>query len=544
VACNLPLPPQRPSVGPATDGRPEHRLGAGVKAAVSSTGGHLAETRDGTLVSCVMPTRNRPSFLRNAIRLFEAQDYPDRELIVVGEDQDAPAERLTGANPRIRHIRAPMGESIGSKRNRGCAAAAGRYIAQWDDDDWYGPRRLSTQLEPIVSGRADITALMNAPFFDLPAWRFWGVTPELHRTLFVGDVHGGTLVYRHAVWEHLARYPNAMLAEDAGLLALAVRRGARLVRIDGDDLFVYVRHQGNTWRFRCGEFGGAGRWTPAAEPRFAEQDRAFYRRLRPSRTDRSPRAARPPRRRRPLVSCVMPTKDRGPLVARAVACFERQDYPDRELIVLDDGDDPVRGQLPDDPSIRYVRLERRMVLGEKRNRGCELARGGVIAHWDDDDWYATDRISRQVEELARQEADLCGPARVLFFAPARRRAWLYDGRRPGAPLWIAGSGLCYLTEAWRRDPFPEIQIGEDSGFVRRRDRRQIAVLGGRHVLVAMVHTANSAPKPTATPGWQPRPVAQIQALLGPDYLTYARDAGSQGALPIIPNPVSVATNAP
>lgn len=44
---------------------------------------------------------------------------------------------------------------------------------------------------------------------------------------------------------------------------------------------------------------------------------------------------------RPMVTCIMPTRDRRALAGQAVAYFMRQDYAERELIVVDDGDDAV-----------------------------------------------------------------------------------------------------------------------------------------------------------------------------------------------------------
>jgi glycosyltransferase involved in cell wall biosynthesis len=60
---------------------------------------------------------------------------------------------------------------------------------------------------------------------------------------------------------------------------------------------------------------------------------------------------------RPLVSCLMPTADRRSFVPIAVDAFLRQDYGPSELIVLDDGADPISDLLPNDQRIRYVRTE-------------------------------------------------------------------------------------------------------------------------------------------------------------------------------------------
>jgi glycosyltransferase involved in cell wall biosynthesis len=70
----------------------------------------------------------------------------------------------------------------------------------------------------------------------------------------------------------------------------------------------------------------------------------------------------------------MPTANRRGFVERAIECFLRQDYESRELLVLDDGADRIGDVLPGDPRIRYLELPERLVLGAKRNRGCELAR--------------------------------------------------------------------------------------------------------------------------------------------------------------------------
>ena len=469
-----------------------------------------AVPRDGTLplVSCVMPTRDRADFVLHAVRLFQRQDYPSRELIVVDDGDDRLESRLPD-DGRIRYMRAVRGESIGAKRNRACAAAQGAFIAQWDDDDWYGPSRLSAQLAPLQVGRADITGLVTPVFFDLPAWRFWGVTPQLHRRLFVADVHGGTLVFARRVWERLGHYPDASLAEDAAFLARARARGARLERVDGAGHFVYLRHGRNAWSFVLGAHVDRSGWLPAVEPAFPPEDRAFY-------AARSPAASGPPARP-PLVSCLMPTRDRRRFVAQAVEYFLRQDYEERELVVLDDGDDRVADLMPADPRVRYVPLDEKLVLGEKRNRACELALGEIIVHWDDDDWHAPHRLSYQLAELERHGAGLCGTARVLYFEPAARRGWLYESPQTRR-RWI--SGLCYRTSLWRENRFAHVRVGEDTRFVCNARIPTPLLLPDHRFFVGVVHAGNTSPKRTTGSNWQVRPLAEFGAVLGSDLAFY------------------------
>src|ERR1700730_5261279 len=88
----------------------------------------------------------------------------------------------------------------------------------------------------------------------------------------------------------------------------------------------------------------------------------------------------------PLVSCIMPTYNRRPIIPHAIDYFLRQTYAHRELIILDDGTDAIEDLVPSDRRIRYERLPKKITFGAKLNLGCELAKGELIAHFDDDDW--------------------------------------------------------------------------------------------------------------------------------------------------------------
>ena len=465
------------------------------------------------VVTAIMPTRDRPDFALQAVRYFLDQDYPDKELVVLEDGTSTLAGRLPD-DPRIRHVVTGLpARSIGAMRNEACHLAGGEIVVHWDDDDWYGPERISRQVAAIRSGEADITALRDSLMFDLPGWRFWRCRPELHRRMFVRDVHGGTLVYRRQVWARMARFPDCSLAEDAMFLEQAMQRGARLRTVAAEGLFVYLRHSGNAWNFTCGLTGGPGSWESMPEPVFPAETRAFY----AARSASAPAAASASAT--PLVSCVMPTFDRRSFVPQAVRYFLRQDYPARELVIVDDGQEPVGDLLPSDPRIVYHRLESRMILGAKRNLACDLARGSIIVHWDDDDWASAGRVSAQVTALTSSGADVCGMASLLYYDPVRSGAWRFTwpgGQRP----WAAGPSLCFTKELWRRSPFPEVTIGEDTRFVFSPAVRRIADVRDARCIVGIIHERNTAPKSVHGPYWAPRPVGEVEELLGDDMAFY------------------------
>ena len=463
------------------------------------------------LVSCIMPTRGRPEFVRQAITYFLRQDYPERELVIVYES-DADLPRPLPADPRIVTLAAAPRSSIGAKRNAGIRQARGMIISQWDDDDWYADTRLSHQVAPILAGQADITGLEAGVFFDLDGWAFWRCTPALHRRLFVGDVHGGTLVFRRQVWERLGRYPDGSLGEDALFLRAAQRMGARLARLPNDGQFVYLRHGTNAWSFPLGRYLDPAGWQRTAEPPFPATDRAFYAAMHAPGTEHNAQGL-------PRVSCIMPTFNRRHYVPQAIAYFLRQDYPNRELLILDDGEEAVADLAPADPRIRYVRLSTRLLLGTKRNRACELAQGELIAHWDDDDWMAPHRLSRQVRALLAAGADLCGAPRQIYYDPVHDRAWLYQ-YAGGSQRYVAGNTLCYRRAFWQANPFPEIQVGEDTRFIWSPRARKLAATPDWDYYIGLLHANNTSPKGLNPPHWTRHPVEEVHRLMGEDLAFY------------------------
>jgi hypothetical protein len=212
-----------------------------------------------------MPTADRPWFVTLALELFRAQDHRGAELIVVDGGRDSVEDLCRGVQS-LRYVRTLPGTSIGAMRNLACAIAKGAFIVHWDDDDWYGPDRLRQQIEPIASGRADVTGFYNRYTFDLRDGTMWTISEELHRRMFVGDVHGGTLAYRRSLLEEGLAYDDVSLGEDAALLKRLIGAGARVEQLPNEGQFVYVRHGHNAWRFVPGRFLDAQGWSKIPPP--------------------------------------------------------------------------------------------------------------------------------------------------------------------------------------------------------------------------------------------------------------------------------------
>lgn len=210
----------------------------------------------------------------------------------------------------------------------------------------------------------------------------------------------------------------------------------------------------------------------------------------------------------------MPTADRRRFIPSAIRYFLMQTYPHKELLILDDGIDSVADLIPDDPRIRYFREPKGPTLGAKRNRLCGLARGAIITHWDDDDWYAPQRLERQVAALTDPGKLLCGIEHLFYYDTQKQAAFEYfykDRQR----RWL--SLLCYRRGLWQANPFPNIQVGSDTRFLWHLDQRRMVVIENDGLNVCFIHGANVSPKRTSDPHWRPVAVDNVRQILGADW---------------------------
>lgn len=194
----------------------------------------------------------------------------------------------------------------------------------------------------------------------------------------------------------------------------------------------------------------------------------------------------------PRVSCIMPTANRTALVKESITLFAKQTYPNKELIIVDDGNPSLPQELIQQPFIRYTQLAEKKSIGEKRNIACHNATGEVILHWDDDDWYGKNWISSQVQELVDQQADITGLKQVYFFDPLEHKAWIFNF--PLNQPWVCGSSMGYKKSFWEKNRFPHVSQGEDDKFMWSLTLKKIAPHNHINQFAVRVHSQNTIPK--------------------------------------------------
>lgn len=170
----------------------------------------------------------------------------------------------------------------------------------------------------------------------------------------------------------------------------------------------------------------------------------------------------------PMISCMCVTRNRVPLLSRAVDCFRNQTYTHLELlIVFESNDDATRDFVAglDDGNIRGVEvpISPKRSLGALRNLAVNESRGPFVTQWDDDDWYHPDRLTVQMQALRDNGKPGCVLSRWTCLDAETRRAYLAPHRAWEGSLLIDREHMV---------PYPELVRGEDTVAIEALSERQ------------------------------------------------------------------------
>lgn len=181
---------------------------------------------------------------------------------------------------------------------------------------------------------------------------------------------------------------------------------------------------------------------------------------------------------RPLVSVIIPHHNQLELFAHTLTSVTTQDYPNLEIVVVDDGTpdpDTVRGlqELLDEPwgrPIRFVRQDN-AYLGAARNTGIRNARGDLLVFVDDDDIVEPHYVSTLVTAALSTGAAAVSSVLVTHVDDG---ADLFRSR--GVPYVFVGDAV-HLATSWNT-------IG-GAGCLVRREAWEAA--GGFHTRHGVGH---------------------------------------------------------
>lgn len=196
------------------------------------------------LVSCLCITKNNVQLLRTAITCFNGQTYPNKELIIVRQNQGTETQEELASlyglqSDLIKFVEVPASPqlSLGELRNLSIQHSIGEYFCSWDDDDWYHEKRLEFQLMQAVTNNQPSSMLTNLIIFDQPEKKSYFSRSRLWE---------GTILCRKNVISDQICYPAIPKGEDGHLSKLLMQH-SRIYPILSPYLYVYVYHGNNTW---------------------------------------------------------------------------------------------------------------------------------------------------------------------------------------------------------------------------------------------------------------------------------------------------------
>ena len=176
-----------------------------------------------------------------------------------------------------------------------------------------------------------------------------------------------------------------------------------------------------------------------------------------------------PRKRGPLVSVIVATRNNAATIERSLRSLLSQTYESIEIVVVDDASEDhstkiIAALAARDARISVVENSAQMGTGPSRNVGLRVARGEYVTFHDGDDFSEAKRIAMQVKALEAnpgKELCLCNYVRV-------------NSRGKGIRVNEKRVMKCIISMMFRRERvvervgyFINQSISEDSDFYER-----------------------------------------------------------------------------
>lgn len=118
-----------------------------------------------------------------------------------------------------------------------------------------------------------------------------------------------------------------------------------------------------------------------------------------------------------LVSVIIPAYNCAKTIQKAIDSALGQAVPVEILVLNDCSKEPLKEAMRPyaaDSRVRYIVNAENLGAAETRNKGVRLAQGEYIAFLDADDYWAEDKLKKQLDLMEKTGCVLCSTARELM----------------------------------------------------------------------------------------------------------------------------------
>lgn len=169
-----------------------------------------------------------------------------------------------------------------------------------------------------------------------------------------------------------------------------------------------------------------------------------------------------------MVSIIVITYNRSAMLKKTLLSIIEQDFPDIEIILVDDGsDDDTLAMVKslDDLRIKYFNFGRIGNLSKLRNMGIQKAEGEYVAFCDDDDLWVRNKLNRQIMNLNEYDF-ICTNAHVIDINDKVIKEKYFDDISSSFEItneFLLSQGNCILTSSClvKKKVFREFNLNFD-----------------------------------------------------------------------------------
>jgi glycosyltransferase involved in cell wall biosynthesis len=193
----------------------------------------------------------------------------------------------------------------------------------------------------------------------------------------------------------------------------------------------------------------------------------------------------------PLVSVLTPTFNRRKFIPQFLRNIKRQDYKGSiEVLIADDGDDNIEDLVPKNSIFKYIKMTEKKPIGFKRNLLCREAKGEILIHMDDDDFYPNSRISHAVEKLDKSQAYIAGCSKLFIY----KKSLGIAEYGPISKFHASAGTFAFFKEYLDKNRFDDsADTGEELFFTHHFTNPLIQLDPGKTILV-ISHSQNTYSK--------------------------------------------------
>ncbi|GAG35379.1 unnamed protein product, partial [marine sediment metagenome] len=167
-----------------------------------------------------------------------------------------------------------------------------------------------------------------------------------------------------------------------------------------------------------------------------------------------------------------------------------------EWIIIDDSDEihQIENLIPNDlDKVRYIKLDKKHSIAEKRNIGCQESKGEYIAFMDDDDIYLPRHLLIKLAYLKHYNKECCYSTSIGCFHIDKLISTINVPPMEHSPeKRVSEATMMFKTSFWETNKFNNMNNGnEGESFIKGRYSQCVEV-PWRQTIVSLLHNNNTS----------------------------------------------------